>query len=215
MDGAAIVARRVEERGIVSAALFSGTFPEKASRRTGPANTIDRYRGSGNDYCSASRCMKDYGICNDPVSSVSGSDAPTPTSCSISTLSPCVVPSCIVPTRIITSVRTETSTLTVQADQVTVMSRSTLTLPGANRPTTIIRPTTITLSPDPVMNTTTSDPPAVTQTSSATVTVTIFEEEGNCIVCLDMRADKLVRHLISGELTSYRIVCTSTNRYSN
>jgi hypothetical protein len=32
--------------------------------------------------------------------------------------------------------------------------------------------------------------------------VTVFVEEGNCIFCLQMRADKLMRHLISGELTS-------------
>jgi hypothetical protein len=39
--------------------------------------------------------------------------------------------------------------------------------------------------------------------------VRIFEEEGNCIVCLEMRADELMRHLISGELTNYRVVRTS------
>jgi hypothetical protein len=35
-----------------------------------------------------------------------------------------------------------------------------------------------------------------------------MEEEGDCIVCLEMRADELMRRLISGELTNYRVVCT-------
>jgi hypothetical protein len=39
--------------------------------------------------------------------------------------------------------------------------------------------------------------------------VTVFEEEGNCIVYLEMRADELMRHLILGELTNYRVVRTS------
>jgi hypothetical protein len=39
--------------------------------------------------------------------------------------------------------------------------------------------------------------------------VTVFEEEGNCIVCLEMRADELMRRLISGELTIYSVVRTS------
>jgi hypothetical protein len=39
--------------------------------------------------------------------------------------------------------------------------------------------------------------------------VRVFEEEGNCIVCLEMRADKLMRRLISGELTNYSVVRTS------
>jgi hypothetical protein len=39
--------------------------------------------------------------------------------------------------------------------------------------------------------------------------VTVFEEEGNCIVCLERRTDELMRHLISGELTNYRVVHTS------
>jgi hypothetical protein len=39
--------------------------------------------------------------------------------------------------------------------------------------------------------------------------VTVFEEEGHCVVCLEMRADELMRHLISGELTNYRVVRTS------
>jgi hypothetical protein len=41
------------------------------------------------------------------------------------------------------------------------------------------------------------------------VDVTVFEEEGNCIVCLEMRADDLIRRLISGELTNYVVVRTS------
>jgi hypothetical protein len=41
------------------------------------------------------------------------------------------------------------------------------------------------------------------------VYVRVFEEEGNCIVCLEKRADELMRHLISGELTNYRVVRTS------
>ena len=41
------------------------------------------------------------------------------------------------------------------------------------------------------------------------ITVTIFKEEGNCIVCLEMRADELMRRLISGELTNYSVVRTS------
>jgi hypothetical protein len=39
--------------------------------------------------------------------------------------------------------------------------------------------------------------------------VRVFEEEGNCIFCLEMRADELMRHLISGELANYRVVRTS------
>jgi hypothetical protein len=39
--------------------------------------------------------------------------------------------------------------------------------------------------------------------------VTVFEEEGDCIVCLEMRADELMRRLISGELTNYSVVRTS------
>jgi hypothetical protein len=39
--------------------------------------------------------------------------------------------------------------------------------------------------------------------------VTVAEEEGDCIICLEMRADELMRHLISGELTNYRVVRTS------
>jgi hypothetical protein len=40
-------------------------------------------------------------------------------------------------------------------------------------------------------------------------TVTVFEEEGDCIVCLEMRADELMRRLISCELTIYSVVRTS------
>jgi hypothetical protein len=40
-------------------------------------------------------------------------------------------------------------------------------------------------------------------------TVTVSEEEGNFIVSLQIRADELMRHLISGELTKYRVVRTS------
>jgi hypothetical protein len=39
--------------------------------------------------------------------------------------------------------------------------------------------------------------------------VRVLEEEGNCIVCLEMRADVLIRRLISGELTNYSVVRTS------
>jgi hypothetical protein len=39
--------------------------------------------------------------------------------------------------------------------------------------------------------------------------VTVFEEEGNCIVCIEMRAVELMRRLISGELTKYSVVLTS------
>ena len=39
--------------------------------------------------------------------------------------------------------------------------------------------------------------------------VRVFKEEGDCIVCLEMRADELMRRLISGELTNYRVVRTS------
>jgi hypothetical protein len=45
--------------------------------------------------------------------------------------------------------------------------------------------------------------------SSYIRSVTVFEEEGNCIVCLEMRADELMRRLISGELTNYSAVITS------
>jgi hypothetical protein len=37
----------------------------------------------------------------------------------------------------------------------------------------------------------------------------VFEEEGDCIVCLEIRADELIRRLISGELTNYSVVRTS------
>jgi hypothetical protein len=37
-------------------------------------------------------------------------------------------------------------------------------------------------------------------------TVTVFKEEGDCIICLGMRADKVMRHLVFGELSNYRIV---------
>jgi hypothetical protein len=46
-------------------------------------------------------------------------------------------------------------------------------------------------------------------TLSVMSSVTVFGEEGNCIVCLEMRADELIRHLISGELANYRVVRTS------
>jgi hypothetical protein len=42
-----------------------------------------------------------------------------------------------------------------------------------------------------------------------TLGVTVFEEEESCIVCLEMRADELMRRLISGELTNYSVVRTS------
>jgi hypothetical protein len=38
--------------------------------------------------------------------------------------------------------------------------------------------------------------------------VRVFEEEGDCSLCLEMSDDELMRHLISGELTNYRVVCT-------
>jgi hypothetical protein len=41
------------------------------------------------------------------------------------------------------------------------------------------------------------------------VVVTVFEEEGDCIVCLEIRADELIRRLISGKLTNYSVVRTS------
>jgi hypothetical protein len=46
-------------------------------------------------------------------------------------------------------------------------------------------------------------------TTNGTLTVTVFEEEGNCIVCLETRADELMRRLILGKLTDYSIVRTS------
>jgi hypothetical protein len=42
-----------------------------------------------------------------------------------------------------------------------------------------------------------------------TLGVTVFEEEANCTVCLEIRADELMRRLISGELTNYSVVRTS------
>jgi hypothetical protein len=39
--------------------------------------------------------------------------------------------------------------------------------------------------------------------------VTVFEEEGDCIVCLEIRADELIRRLILGKLTNYSVVRTS------
>jgi hypothetical protein len=107
------------------------------TKRLNPASwlmEVYRYGGSGDDFCAANRCQKEYGLCNGPVSSVSGLDAPT--SRSTSTFVSSDAASCLASTRIITSVGTETSTLTVQADQITITARSTLTLPGADRPTT-------------------------------------------------------------------------------
>jgi hypothetical protein len=40
-------------------------------------------------------------------------------------------------------------------------------------------------------------------------TVAVLEEEGDCIVCLEMRANELMRRLISSELANYRVVRTS------
>jgi hypothetical protein len=39
--------------------------------------------------------------------------------------------------------------------------------------------------------------------------VTVLEEERDGIACLEMRADKLMRHIISGELANYRVVRSS------
>jgi hypothetical protein len=39
--------------------------------------------------------------------------------------------------------------------------------------------------------------------------VRVFEEKRDCIVCLEIRADELMRRLISGELTNYSVVRTS------
>jgi hypothetical protein len=41
------------------------------------------------------------------------------------------------------------------------------------------------------------------------INVTVLWEERDCIVCLEMRADELMRHLISGELANYKVVRTS------
>jgi hypothetical protein len=38
--------------------------------------------------------------------------------------------------------------------------------------------------------------------------IRVLEEEGDCIVCLEMRADELMRRPISGKLTNYRVVRT-------
>jgi hypothetical protein len=38
--------------------------------------------------------------------------------------------------------------------------------------------------------------------------VTVSWEERDCIVCLEIRADELMRRLISGELTNYSVVRT-------
>jgi hypothetical protein len=43
----------------------------------------------------------------------------------------------------------------------------------------------------------------------ALVHVTVSWEEKDCIVCLEIRADELMRCLISGELTNYSVVRTS------
>jgi predicted RNA-binding protein YlxR (DUF448 family) len=42
-----------------------------------------------------------------------------------------------------------------------------------------------------------------------------IEEERDCIVCLEMRADELMRRLVSGDLTNYSVVRTKSvqNRY--
>jgi hypothetical protein len=45
--------------------------------------------------------------------------------------------------------------------------------------------------------------------------VTVLKEEGDCIVCLEMRADERMRHLISGKLTDYRVVRTSPEPLHN
>jgi hypothetical protein len=43
----------------------------------------------------------------------------------------------------------------------------------------------------------------------------VSEEEGDCIVCLEMRANELMRRLKSGELTNYRVVRTSSEPLQN
>jgi hypothetical protein len=44
---------------------------------------------------------------------------------------------------------------------------------------------------------------AVDERQAELITVRVFEEVGDCIVCLEIRADELMRHLNSGELTNY------------
>jgi hypothetical protein len=39
--------------------------------------------------------------------------------------------------------------------------------------------------------------------------VRVSSKEGNCIVCLEIRADELIRRLILGKLTNYSVVRTS------
>jgi hypothetical protein len=39
--------------------------------------------------------------------------------------------------------------------------------------------------------------------------VAALKEEGDCIVCLEMRGNELMRRLIFSELTNYRVVRTS------
>jgi hypothetical protein len=155
---------------------YCSIFGYVLTERLNPASwlmEVYRYCGSGDDFCAANRCQKEFSLCNDSVSSVSGLDAPT--SHSTSTFVPSDAASCLASTRIITSVGTETSTLTVQADQITITARSILTLPGADRPTTITKPTTITLNPDPVTVTSTLAPVVITQTFSVTVTSTLVQ----------------------------------------
>jgi hypothetical protein len=50
---------------------------------------------------------------------------------------------------------------------------------------------------------------AITTDAHLCFNVRVLKEEGDCIVCLEMRADELMRHLISGKLTNYRVVRTS------
>jgi hypothetical protein len=44
---------------------------------------------------------------------------------------------------------------------------------------------------------------------AGTKDVRVFEGKRGCIVCLEMRVDKLIRRLISGELTNYSVIRTS------
>ncbi|KAH8710167.1 hypothetical protein GQ44DRAFT_763117 [Phaeosphaeriaceae sp. PMI808] len=141
------------------------------------------YCGSGSNYCSEDRCQWDFGTCDGirPVRSTfrsaiinrpKSSSPPTPSN------SPNTPPSCPASLATITSIKTSISTLTqdiqtrtltsiststlsqetvtLRAEEITITARANLTLPGKDRPTTIISLTIITLAPEPVMVTTTT-----------------------------------------------------------
>ncbi|KAF2032285.1 hypothetical protein EK21DRAFT_87406 [Setomelanomma holmii] len=130
------------------------------------------YCGDNFDFCRADRCQQDYGTClpagTTPSSYLLTRTINQATSCSVSGTTTLTSTLTLLST---STLPQETVTLAVQA--ITVTALSTLTLPGADRPTTVFSPTTLTLAPDPVTITATSIPPAVVSMVTQFLTVSI------------------------------------------